>query len=87
MEYVPVPAINLDLSPTASFAVEYMLSLSDSVRLGDSAVVPVNTIPSEPSPTSFLHSLQNVSVSITPLLSKGVIAAVNNCPKWSMIIS
>ena len=58
----------------------------DSVRLGDSPVVPVKTIPFEPSETSFLHSLQKVSVSTTPFLSKGVMAAVNSSPKWFMII-
>ena len=44
---MPVPAINFALSPTESFAVEYIISLSSLDRFGDSAVVPVRTIDSE----------------------------------------
>ena len=84
VEYDPVPAIMLALSPTASFAVQYNSFLSSNYKFDDSPVVPYKTSPSDFSWTNFLHNLQKVSVLITPLLSNGVITAVRISPKSFM---
>ena len=49
VEYVPVPAITVARSPTASTAAAKRDSRSSSLSVGASPVVPATTTPSEPS--------------------------------------
>jgi hypothetical protein len=60
VSYVPVPAITVMRSPTASTAALNRATFSTFDSVGDSPVVPPTTMPSEPCLARYRVNLQNV---------------------------
>src|SRR5690348_14384998 len=80
VSYVPVPAITVARSPTASTAARKSSSFSSSLSVGDSPVVPQTTSPSDPLSTRNVASSRKRSRSTTPSARNGVTTAVMTEP-------